>query len=73
MFYELMSDELDFINGGADAGTIVAGGLFFAVGVGCLAIAAVPGVNVVAAAAVAYAGSWGLAGGITTTIIGICK
>ena len=67
---KLEYSELQEINGGFNLGDVIAGALFVAVGVGCLAVAVTPGLNVVAAASVAYAGSWGLAGGVTTTIYG---
>lgn len=68
---ELTNNEMIEINGGFNWGGIVSGVIFGAVGVGCLAIAATPGLNVIAAAGVAYAGSWGIAGGAMSTIYGL--
>lgn len=70
VFESVSNDELFQIDGGFDIGSVVGGVLIVTTGVGCLAVACVPGVNVVAAACVAYAGSWGLAGGIALTTYG---
>ena len=63
--------EIYEINGGFNWGGIISGAIFGSVGVGCLAIAATPGLNVIAAAGAAYAGSWGIAGGAMSTIYGL--
>lgn len=68
---ELTNYEMLELNGGFNLEGIVSGVIFGAVGVGCLAIAVTPGVNVIAAAGVAYVGSWGLAGGAVATIYGV--
>ncbi len=70
-FGALDQQELFAVDDGADWGAAAGGALIFTAGAGCLAIACVPGVNVVAAAAVAYAGSWGIAGGVTATMYGL--
>lgn len=70
---ELTQMDVLEINGGFNLEGIISGVVIGAVGVGCLAIAMTPGLNVVAAAGVAYAGSWGLAGGAAATIYGIVK
>ena len=68
---ELSYLDMCQINGGFNWGGILSGVIFGAIGVGCLAIALTPGLNIVAAACVAYIGSWGIAGGIVSTIYGI--
>ena len=70
-FIELNSLELEQIDGGFSFKAICAGVIFAAAGVGCLAIAATPGVNIAVAAGVAYAGSWGISGGVVSTIYGV--
>lgn len=70
---ELDCLEVMGIDGGVNAEGLVSGVLFGCVGVGCLAIAITPGLNVVAAAGLAYAGSWGLAGAVASTTYGIIK
>lgn len=67
----MTESELSNVTGGFDAWTVVSGVGVVAAGVGLMAIAVVPGVNVVAAAAVAYAGSWGIAGGVTILAFGL--
>ena len=71
MFETVALEKLEAINGGFSFKHVISGALFFTVGVGCLAVATIPGVNVVAAAGVAYLGSWGTAGGTVTSIYGI--
>lgn len=70
MFNTINYDELQIINGGFKGEDVFGGALIFVTGVGLLAAACVPGVNVVAAAGLAYAGSWGLAGGVFMTTYG---
>lgn len=64
-------NELSQIDGGFNWEGILSGAMLGAVGVGCVAIAMTPGLNVVAAASAAYVGSWGLAGGAMATIYGL--
>ncbi|WP_054742626.1 hypothetical protein [Cellulosilyticum ruminicola] len=71
-FINLNQEELEFIDGGVDGNYLFAGAVFAAVGVGCLAAATGIGAPV-GAALVAYAGSWGLAGGVTCGTIGLVK
>lgn len=68
---ELSCTELMELEGGVNAEGIVSGVLFGCVGVGCLAVAVTPGLNVAVAAGLAYAGSWGLAGAAASTIYGV--
>lgn len=71
MFNTINNDELFVINGGFKGEDVAGGAMIFIVGVGLVAAATVPGLNVVAAAGLAYAGSWGLAGGITMGLYGL--
>ena len=73
MFNTINNDELFVINGGFKGEDVAGGSMIFIVGVGLVAAATVPGpgLNVVAAAGLAYAGSWGLAGGITMGLYGL--
>lgn len=71
MFNTINNDELFVINGGFKGEDVAGGAMIFITGVGLVAAAAVPGLNVVAAAGLAYAGTWGLAGGITMGIYGL--
>jgi hypothetical protein len=68
---KLSFEELSTINGGFNWEGIVSGIILGAVGVGSLAIAVTPGLNVIAAAGIAYAGSWGIAGGAMSTVYGL--
>lgn len=70
MFRELSVQEMENVDGGIDGEYILAGITFAALGVGCLAIATVPGLNVLAAAGVAYVGTWGVSGGIASVAYG---
>lgn len=60
------------VNGGINGEAIFGGICLAATAVGCIAIAATPGVNVIAAAC-AYAGSWAIAGSVTSTVYGLVK
>ena len=72
MFEMISSDELLLIDGGINGGAVYCGFVSCCIGVGLFAIAATPGVNIVAAAGAAYLGSWGIAGGIPATTYGFC-
>lgn len=71
MFTAINYDELQMVNGGFQGEEVVGGAVLVAIGVGCLAGACVPGLNVAACAGLAYLGSWGLAGGATMGIYGL--
>ena len=73
MFQDLNTNELLVIDGGVSGEHILAGITFAAVGVGCWAIALTPGVNVVAVAALTYAGAWGIAGGVASATYGAVR
>lgn len=68
---DLTYNEMSEVNGGFNLDGILSGVILGAVGVGCLAVAVTPGLNVAVAAGAAYAGSWGIAGGTMSTIYGI--
>ena len=63
MFCDLTENELFELDGGVSWEHIAAGATFTAIGIGCIAIAVIPGVNVLAATGLALAGSWGIARG----------
>lgn len=70
MFEIISNEDLIFIDGGFDLGAVYAGFVSGCIGVGLLAVAATPGLNIVAAAGAAYVASWGLAGGVTLITYG---
>ena len=70
---QMNQEELFTINGGADVDYIYAGATFAAIGVGLMAAACTVALPVVAVAALAYVGIWGISGGIACGVIGICK
>ena len=69
-FTGLSNEELMTVDGGFRGDYIVAGALFACTGIGCMAIALTPGLNVIGAAAIAYAGTWGVSLGAVSTIAG---
>lgn len=69
-FTHLDYNDLTLINGGVDGNYIFAGAVSGLIGVGLIAAAVTPGVNVVAAAALAYGGTWAGSLAVTSTIYG---
>ena len=70
MFQDLTTSDLFEVDGGVSVEHIAAGATFVAVGVGCMAIACIPGVNMAVAAGLVIAGAWGIAGGCTSVLYG---
>ncbi|WP_156046818.1 hypothetical protein [Caldicellulosiruptor bescii] len=56
-----------------DGNYLFAGAMGLIMGVGLIAGACVPGINVFVAGALLYTGSWSFSLGVTSTIIGIVK